>query len=77
VLRDRARAGQSVFELSIFFRAATRAVFAFGFAKNTRGNMDDDDEADLKKVAKLTPWLTAKLRWISLSVGNAGGGESW
>jgi len=52
---ERPGAGRSGgFRTLIFFRAATRAVFAFGFAKNTRGNMDDDDEADLKKAAKLT-----------------------
>lgn len=41
------------FRTLIFFRAATRAVFALGFAKNARDNIDEDDEADLKKAAKL------------------------
>ncbi len=37
----------------IFFRAETRAVFAFGFAKNDRANLDQDEEATFKKAAKL------------------------
>jgi hypothetical protein len=37
----------------IFFRAETRAVFAFGFAKNDRANLDRDEEAAFKKAAKL------------------------
>lgn len=37
----------------IFFRRATRAVFALGFAKSAQGNIDPDDEASLKKAAKL------------------------
>ncbi len=42
----------------IFFRASDRAVFAFGFAKKDRGNIDADDEARLKKAAKVTLDLT-------------------
>ena len=37
----------------IFFRAETRAVFAFGFAKNDRANLDDDEEAAFNKAARL------------------------
>jgi len=37
----------------IFFRVKTRAVFAFGFAKNDRANLDEDEEATFKKAAKL------------------------
>ncbi len=37
----------------IFFRVETRAVFAFGFAKNDRANLDEDEEAAFKKAAKL------------------------
>lgn len=36
----------------IFFRVETRAVFAFGFAKNDRANLDDDEEAAFRKAAK-------------------------
>ena len=38
----------------VFFRAGTRAVFAFGFAKSDRDNIDGDDVARLKQAAKLT-----------------------
>lgn len=34
------------------FRTATRAVFIFGFAKNARDNIDDDDVRALKVLAK-------------------------
>jgi hypothetical protein len=37
------------FRTLIFFRAGTRAVFAFGFGKSERDNIDVEDEADLKK----------------------------
>lgn len=36
----------------IFFRAETRAIFAFGFAKSDRANLDADEEAVFKKAAK-------------------------
>lgn len=42
----------------LFFRAGDRAVFAFGFAKNDRGNIDDDDVARLKKAAKVALGLS-------------------
>lgn len=42
------------FRTLVFFRAARRAVFAFGFAKHARHNIGNDDEAALKKAAKLT-----------------------
>ena len=37
----------------VFFRAGTRAVFAFGFAKNERANLEVDEEAAFRKAAKL------------------------
>lgn len=37
----------------IFFRAETRAVFAFGFAKSDRANLSGDEETVFKKAAKL------------------------
>ena len=38
----------------ILFKVGHRAVFAFGFAKNTMENISMDDLEDLRKVAKLT-----------------------
>lgn len=35
------------------FRAETRAVFVFGFAKRDQDNIDEDDARELKKLAKL------------------------
>ncbi len=47
-------AGKSAgFRTLVFFRAETRAVFAFGFAKSDMANLDDAEEAYLKKAAKL------------------------
>lgn len=37
----------------IFFRAQTRSIFAFGFAKSDRDNLDKPDEVRLKKAAKI------------------------
>lgn len=41
------------FRTLVFFRAQTRAVFAFGFAKSDMANLDAGDEAYMKKAAKL------------------------
>jgi hypothetical protein len=52
----------------IFFRAETRAIFAFGFAKSDMGNVRSSDLADLKKAARVVlalsdaeidEWLTS------------------
>lgn len=42
----------------IFFRMGTRAVFAFGFAKNDRDNIGIEDERILRSMAKLTLGLS-------------------
>ena len=36
----------------LFFRAGDRAVFAYGFAKSDRDNIDENEEAAFKKAAK-------------------------
>ncbi len=38
----------------IIYRAAQRAVFAYGFAKNDIGNIDEQDLTRLKALAELT-----------------------
>jgi hypothetical protein len=38
----------------ILYRAAERAVFAYGFAKNDLGNIDEKDVTRLKALADLT-----------------------
>ena len=43
--------------LLIAFRAAHRAVFLFGFAKNERDNIDDKELTTLKEIA--AAWLAA------------------
>ncbi|MBE0704799.1 MAG: type II toxin-antitoxin system RelE/ParE family toxin [Hyphomicrobiales bacterium] len=46
------------FRTLVFFRTKTRAVFAFGFAKSDMANLDDAEEAYLKKAAKLVLGFT-------------------
>ena len=54
----RKRQGRSGgYRMLIAFRAAYRAVFMLGFAKNDRDNITADELESLKKVAAL--WLTA------------------
>ena len=55
VIKQRvARAGQgrsSGYRLLIAYRAGDRAVFLYGFAKNERDNIGDDELATLREVA--------------------------
>jgi len=61
VIKQRvARIGQGRsggYRLLIAFRAAHRAVFLFGFAKNERDNIDDKELTTLKEIA--AAWLAA------------------
>lgn len=61
VLKQRiARAGQGRsggYRVLIAFRAADKAVFLFGFAKNERDNIDAGELATLKEIA--AAWLKA------------------
>src|SRR5271168_4571210 len=41
------------FRTIIVFRAETRAIFVYGFAKNERDNIDRDDLADFQRLARL------------------------
>lgn len=41
------------YRTAIAYRRRSRAVFLYGFAKNERDNIDDDDLDDLKKAARL------------------------
>lgn len=38
----------------VFFRSGVRAVFAFGFRKSDRDNIDANEESNLKELARLT-----------------------
>jgi hypothetical protein len=44
----------------IFFRRGERAVFAYGFAKSDRSNIDDDEEKQFKEAARHVLQLTEK-----------------
>jgi hypothetical protein len=61
VIKQRsARAGQGRsrgFRLLIAYRAGERAVFLYGFAKNERENIDEDELATLREIA--AAWLEA------------------
>jgi hypothetical protein len=41
------------FRTIVAFRAATRAIFVYGFAKNERENIDRDDLADFQRLARV------------------------
>ncbi len=41
------------FRTIVLFRASERAVFAYGFEKNDRDNIEDDELADFRKLAAL------------------------
>lgn len=61
VIKQRvARPGQgrsSGFRVLIAYRAETRSVFLFGFAKSGRQNVGDDELATAREIARL--WLEA------------------
>src|SRR5262249_56035843 len=63
VIKQRvARPGQGKsggYRVLIAYRAKSRSVFLFGFAKSARDNIDDGELASLQDVAK--GWLTADL----------------
>jgi hypothetical protein len=42
----------------IFFRRGERAVFAYGFAKSDKANIDDDEEKQFKEAARHVLQLT-------------------
>jgi hypothetical protein len=51
-----ARAGQGKsggYRTVIAYRRSERAVFFFGFAKNERSNIDDDELAEFKLLARV------------------------
>jgi hypothetical protein len=56
VIKQRvARVGQGKsggYRTIILYRQEQRAFFVFGFAKSEQANIDDDDEAQFKKMAK-------------------------
>jgi hypothetical protein len=56
VIKQRvARPGQGRsggFRVLVAYRAKSRSVFLFGFAKNERENIDDDELATLRDIAK-------------------------
>lgn len=48
------------FRTILFYRAGERAVFMYGFAKNDRGNIDDDEVRAFKAAAGHVLALSAK-----------------
>ena len=57
----RPRRGESGgYRTIIFFRRGERAVFAYGFAKSHRANIDDDEEKQFKEAARHVLQLAEK-----------------
>jgi hypothetical protein len=50
----------------IAYRPKTRSVFLFGFAKSARGNVDEDELATAREIAK--GWLDADGKGLALAV---------
>jgi hypothetical protein len=67
VIKQRvARPGQGRsggFRVLLAYRAKTRSVFLFGFAKNARGNVEDDELATAQEIARV--WLEADSRALA------------
>jgi hypothetical protein len=53
----------------IFFRAGERAIFAFGFAKSDRANLNAEEMATFKKAAKIVLALTQAQIDIEVEAG--------
>jgi hypothetical protein len=63
VIKRIARPGQGKsvgYRTIIFFRRSERAVFAYGFAKSHRGNINADEEKQFKEAARYVLRLTEK-----------------
>ena len=61
-----ARAGQGRsggFRVLLAYQARMRSVFLFGFAKSSRGNVDDDELATAQEIAQL--WLKADSKTLA------------
>lgn len=57
------------FRTLVFFRARSRAVFAFGFAKNDQANIGGKDERELKDAAKIVLGLSEEMVDRQLAAG--------
>jgi hypothetical protein len=70
VIKQRvARVGQGRsggFRTLIAYRAKTRSVFLFGFAKNERDNVDDDELTTLREIAK--GWFAADVKGLAKAI---------
>ena len=42
------------YRVIIYYRQADKAFFVYGFSKNVRDNIEDDEERELKRQAKIT-----------------------
>jgi hypothetical protein len=70
VIKQRvARAGQGRsggYRMLVAFRSKARAVFLYGFAKNERDNIDQDELATLREIADA--WLAADTDQIERAI---------
>ena len=79
VIKQRiARPGQGKsggFRTLIVFRAGTRAIFVYGFAKNEKDNIEKDELVALKKLAAELLAYDDKALARAVASGRPGGGE--
>jgi hypothetical protein len=74
VIKQRiARPGQGKskgYRTIIFFRRGVRAFFVYGFAKNQRANIDNDEQQRFKEAAKIVLALTEAQLTVRLQRGD-------
>jgi RelE toxin of RelEB toxin-antitoxin system len=56
------------FRVLLAYRAKTRSVFLFGFAKNVRGNVEDDELATAQEIARV--WLEADSKALAKALAD-------
>ena len=56
------------FRMIVAYRAAARAVFLYGFAKNDRDNIEDDDLQTLRVIG--ANWLMASEETVAQALGD-------
>jgi hypothetical protein len=54
----------------ILFRSGAKAFFVYGFSKNQRANIDDDERKQFKEAAKLVLALTETQLAVRLKSGD-------
>jgi hypothetical protein len=68
VFKQRISEGSKRYRILIAYQAQKRTVFLYGFAKNDRENIEDDELESLKEIA--AGWLNANDQIIKRSIND-------